>query len=71
MKFAREGTYFTPMAVNSSQRKWRPASFMRRHSRMCESSSRAARAATWASELMLNGCRIRLRSDTQSGSAMA
>src|SRR5262249_36932691 len=31
MKFAREGTYLTPMAVNSSQRKWRPASFMRRH----------------------------------------
>src|SRR5215472_14076392 len=71
MKFAREGTYFTPMAVSSSTRKWRPASFMRRHSRMCESSSRAARAATWASEFTLKGARIRLRSEVQAGSAMA
>src|SRR6266436_3104423 len=71
MKLARDGTYLSPMDVNSSHRKCRPASFIRRHSRMWESTSRAANAATWARELTLKGARIRLRSAMQSGSAMA
>jgi hypothetical protein len=55
MKLAREGANLSFNAVNSSERKARPASIIRRHSTTWESSSRAASAAAWATVFTLKG----------------